>query len=102
MTIEAITKIGSLGVDPALAVMPEMQTTNVDGNFTSLLMDKFSSIDASLHSADSLVERYIKGEDVAVHDVLISMGKAKTELQLAVEIRNKLLESYQEITKIQL
>jgi flagellar hook-basal body complex protein FliE len=102
MSIESIAKIGQMSLDPMLPVMPEMVTSTQTDNFSSLLMNKISSVDSHIRGADGLVESYIKGENIAVHDVLIAMGKAKTELQLVVEIRNKLLESYQEITKIQL
>lgn len=102
MSIESISKIGQLGVDPMFMSMPEIPVAQQSDNFSSLLINKISSIDSQIHNANGLIEQYIKGDNVAVHDVLIAMGKAKTELQLAVEVRNKLLESYQEITKIQL
>lgn len=69
---------------------------------SSVFAEKLTVVDSSIKKSDSLAEQYIKGEDVAVHDVMISMGKAKTELQLLIEVRNKLLEAYQEVSKIQL
>lgn len=102
MSVESIAKIGQTSLDSILPVMPEMVAPTPSDNFSVLLMNKVSSVDANIRGANGLVESYIKGENIAVHDVLIAMGKAKTELQLVVEIRNKLLESYQEITKIQL
>lgn len=102
MSIESITKIGQLNIEPVFFSMSEMPVTQRSDNFLPLIAEKISSVDSHVQKANGLVEQYLKGDDVAVHDVLIAMGKAKTDLQLAVEIRNKVLESYQEITKIQL
>jgi flagellar hook-basal body complex protein FliE len=71
-------------------------------SFFNMISEKLHSIDHSIKESDSLMQAYIKGENIPVHDIMIALGKAKTEIQLAVEIRNKLLESYQEITRIQL
>lgn len=70
--------------------------------FADLIGDKLNQINESIQKSEVLFESYLKGENVSTHDLMISMGKAKHELQLIVEIRNKLLESYQEITRIQL
>ncbi|MDK2822116.1 MAG: flagellar hook-basal body complex protein FliE [Clostridia bacterium] len=39
--------------------------------------------------------------NVDIHDVMISMEKAHLALQLTIEIRNKLVESYQEVMRMQ-
>lgn len=80
----------------------QMSAQNSSMVQSSMFAEKISSVDSQIKTSDSLAARYIQGEDIAVHDLMISMGKAKTELQLLVEVRNKLLEAYQEISKIQL
>ncbi|MBL7973930.1 MAG: flagellar hook-basal body complex protein FliE [Candidatus Kapabacteria bacterium] len=52
------------------------------------------------HSA-SLSEKFIKGEAVDMHDVMISAEKAKTSFQLLMELRNKGLDLYKEAIRIQ-
>lgn len=68
----------------------------------NIFVEKLLMVDSTIKSANSMAERYINGEDIPVHDLVISMGKAKTELQLIVDVRNRLLDAYQEISKIQL
>lgn len=106
MSVDAIQSISgssSLSGAEALARLDNISANNnsaeVSNNF---FVDKLLSVDSSIKNADSMAERYIKGEDIPVHDLMISMGKAKTELQLVIDIRNKLLEVYQEVSKIQL
>lgn len=50
----------------------------------------------------NLTEQYIKGGDVELHEVMIAGEKAKTSLQLLMEIRNKSLDMYKELTRIQI
>lgn len=46
-------------------------------------------------------ERFIKGEAVDLHDVMIAAEKAKTSFQLLMEMRNKALDLYREAMRIQ-
>jgi flagellar hook-basal body complex protein FliE len=41
------------------------------------------------------------GGDVSLHQAVISMEEANVSFQLMVEVRNKLLDAYQEIMKMQ-
>ena len=50
----------------------------------------------------NLTEQFIKGGDVEIHEVMIAGEKAKTSLQLLMEIRNKSLDMYKELTRIQI
>lgn len=46
-------------------------------------------------------ERFIKGEPVDIHDVMITAAKAKTSFQLLMELRNKGLDLYREVMRMQ-
>jgi flagellar hook-basal body complex protein FliE len=46
------------------------------------------------------VERLIAGEDVDLHEVMIASEEASLAFDLMMEIRNKLLEAYQEIQRM--
>lgn len=50
----------------------------------------------------NLTEQFIKGGDVELHEVMIAGEKAKTSMQLLMEIRNKSLDMYKELTRIQI
>ncbi len=53
-----------------------------------------------LESAE-LTERFIKGEPVELHDVMIASEKAKTTFNLLLELRNKFTDMYREVMRIQ-
>lgn len=102
MFIDPIESTGSL-VEIGALKFDNINSLDRQGDgFSALISDKLASMNQTIQKSEMLLETYIKGGDVSTHELAISMGKAKLELQLAVEIRNKLLESYQEITRIQL
>jgi flagellar hook-basal body complex protein FliE len=51
-------------------------------------------------SAD-MTAAMIKGEPVDIHDVMISAQKAKTSFELMLELRNKFLDMYREVNRMQ-
>jgi flagellar hook-basal body complex protein FliE len=55
--------------------------------------------DLQLQAADQ-VNRLVAGEQVDLHDVMISAEEASVAFELLMEIRNKLLDAYQEIQRM--
>ena len=83
---------------PSLNSVPSSQSAE----FSSMLSNGIQQLDASLKQADSQLQAFALGETVSTHDVMISLEKARFSLQMAVELRNRLVESYQELTRMQL
>lgn len=65
-------------------------------------LDMLNRNDTVYKSATEKVMQYAAGENIPVHDVMVSMENAKLSFQFAVQVRNKLVESYQEITRMQI
>ncbi|ADC89286.1 flagellar hook-basal body complex subunit FliE [Thermocrinis albus DSM 14484] len=51
--------------------------------------------------ANNVREAFLKGEDVPLHRLVIEMEKASLALSLLVQIRNKLVEAFQELNRMQ-
>lgn len=51
--------------------------------------------------ADAAAEAFVAGENVELHEVMVAMEKADLSLRLAMQVRNKLMESYTEIMHMQ-
>lgn len=75
---------------------------NVEESFSSKLKEKLGEINEMQIIAEQKQEAFIKGEDVDIHELMLTSQEAKLSLQLAVEMRNKLVEAYQEISRMQL
>ena len=53
------------------------------------------------HEAGRSVEKLLTGEIKDVHDVMIAVEKAGTSFELMMEIRNKMIEAYHEVLRMQ-
>ncbi len=70
-------------------------------NFDNLVSDYVNSVNnAQLYSHD-MAKKFVNGEDVELHEVMIAGEKAKTSLDLLIEIRNKTIDMYRELTRLQ-
>ena len=76
--------------------------TNKPSNDFAAWMDKqFSELNDKIKSSDQLVRDLAVGENNNLHHVMLEIQKTKTTFQLALQVRNKLLEGYQEIMRMQ-
>ncbi len=51
--------------------------------------------------SESLKEALLQGKEVALHELVLQSQKAKIALDLLIQVRNKLLEAYQELNRMQ-
>lgn len=70
--------------------------------FADTLSDAIERVDQSQKVADEQVEAFIAGEQENLHEVMISMNEAKLHFQLMTEVRNRMLETYQELSRMQI
>jgi flagellar hook-basal body complex protein FliE len=94
------------GASPLEAGLPPSGAEGVDGGaagptFLQTLKESVDSINAQQVQSDELAARFAAGEVEDVHDAMISMEKAALSFKFMVEVRNKLLEGYQEVMRMQ-
>jgi len=70
-------------------------------SFEKVLSDAFSKVNDTQKEADEAMEKFAAGE-IDIHDVMIQVEKANVALQLTLQVRNKVVEAYQEITRMQI
>ncbi len=79
------------------------ETSSEDGpGFMEMLGRAIEEVNASQRHADSLITRVLAGEDVPTHEAILAVEQANLTLQMALQIRNHLLEAYQEISRTQI
>ncbi|WP_032114222.1 flagellar hook-basal body complex protein FliE [Candidatus Paracaedibacter symbiosus] len=71
-------------------------------DFGAVVAAGLGSVDASLKSADQQVRLLASGQEVAPHDVMISLEEARMHLMLLSEVRNRVVEAYQDLSRMQL
>ena len=120
--IGAVTSVtgisGVSGISGATSVSPisGASTTNglgaVDGSaagtqapgdsFLNSLSDAFGQLNGQLNAADASMADFAAGGSADLHTVMLQMEEASVGLKAAVDVRDKLLEAYQEIMRTQL
>ncbi|MFC3121538.1 flagellar hook-basal body complex protein FliE [Agaribacter flavus] len=101
MTVEMISAIDKTENTQFLELLPQQLNMTSNPNFSQIFTDSLNDINISLQRADSVLTDMALNKSISTHEVMIAMQEAKSELRLAVEVRNKLLEGYQEIMRMQ-
>lgn len=76
--------------------------TSTETVFDRLLTDLIQQTNAKQLSANQAVNDLLSGKDVSLHQVVIAMEEANVSFTLMVEVRNKLVEAYQELMRLQI
>jgi len=95
--IDAIQGITS--VAQALELGPAKPATG--GDFAQALGGGLKALNTDLNASDEVLRSLAAGKDIPMHDVMIVMTRAQVDLQFAVELRNRLVESYQQLSQMQ-
>lgn len=70
-------------------------------DFGQTISDFVNAVNESQKDASQKAQDVIQGKSDNLHQAMASMEEARLSFQLMIEIRNKLLESYQEIQRMQ-
>ena len=58
-------------------------------------------VDEEQKKLTQLRRRILEGEDVPLHEIVLQAEKAKVALNLLIEVRNKLLEAFNDLMRMQ-
>jgi len=93
-------KISSL--QPWKVMQNEVSSKNTGSDFGNILKKTLDEVnDLQLEADKKTLNFSIGSPNTDIHDVMISMEKAQLALSMTIEVRNKLVESYQEIMRMQ-
>jgi flagellar hook-basal body complex protein FliE len=85
----------SVGVD-ALPINSLSNTQKVD--FSEVLANTVNSVNETMKASGKMAEAFEKGDsNISMAELMITMEKSSVSFQSMVQVRNKLLNAYQEI-----
>ncbi|GMX62167.1 hypothetical protein Elgi_19710 [Paenibacillus elgii] len=85
------------------AVQPNITSASeVTDQFGKFLSDAIADLNNQQSTSDVMKEQFVKGEISDVHQLMIASEKASLGLELTVQVRNKVIEAYQEIMRTQI
>lgn len=70
-------------------------------DFSKAVGEGLRTLNTDLNASDEVLRGVAAGQPIPLHDVMIVMTRAQLNLQFAVEVRNRLVESYQQLFQMQ-
>ncbi|MDD4146281.1 MAG: flagellar hook-basal body complex protein FliE [Clostridia bacterium] len=70
-------------------------------NFGDFLKNALSKVNTTQLQAEQMTSDFVIGNNVELHQVVLATEKAALALQLTMQIRNKVIEAYQELMRMQ-
>lgn len=96
----ALTKIIAPNLKP-LTTAPGAGAPEGQGQFADLLQEGMDRMQALESHADDQVRKMLNGEDVELHQVVMAGEQAGLAFELMMSVRNKVVDAYQEVMRMQ-
>jgi flagellar hook-basal body complex protein FliE len=95
-----LQQLSSINSDAPLQNSPASSSSGA--NFENLLGGLVNDVAQKQAAAGGAVTGLLSGQNVSLHQAMISMEEANVSFQMMVEVRNRLLDSYQELMRMQI
>lgn len=101
--------ISKIGIEPS-SLLKTLQAGETKGvgaaqlgqSFGDLLNNAMTKLDVQEKTVEAMNEQFIRGEAVDVHQLTINAERLSLGLELTVQVRNKVIEAYQDIMRTQI
>jgi len=96
---QGLTLLPTLEGPSKSSINKTLRETN--SSFGDTLNQAIADVNSLQSEAGKAVEKMVSGESTDLHDVMIAVEKARTSFDLLMEIRNKTIDVYREIMRMQ-
>ncbi|MBW2568187.1 MAG: flagellar hook-basal body complex protein FliE [Deltaproteobacteria bacterium] len=72
-----------------------------ESSFSNVLKDKIGEINKLQLDADAAIAKVELSDSGSIHEAMIAMEKASISFKTMLQVRNKMLEAYQEVMRMQ-
>jgi flagellar hook-basal body complex protein FliE len=97
--MSSISSIGNSLIRPA--GLEKSLNSPVTKQFSERINEMLDNVNQSQLDAGEIANKFAKGELEDIHDVIIASEKASVGLDLVLEVRNKLIDAYREVMRMQ-
>lgn len=102
MPIDSISSINSTSqLSPPQGTKNSGQVGDTLTDFGQVLGNAIQALNQKEDTANQAIAGLAAGEDIEIHQVMMAMQEAEISFQLALEVRNKIVDAYQEIMRMQ-
>ncbi|MHB0955778.1 MAG: flagellar hook-basal body complex protein FliE [Pirellulaceae bacterium] len=96
-------QLPSIPLAPPPPALPQLgETGGQEASFKSLMLDGIEQVNSMQQQADVAVQQLMTGEDVDPAVVLTTIQKADMSFRMMMQIRNKLVQAFQEVKEMRI
>ena len=99
--INIVPGTGPLGGIEAPLATPNPAGAPASASFGDVLKDSLSQVNQLQNQADAAIKDLATGGPTTLHDTMIALEKADLSFKLMMQVRNKIVEAYQEVVRMQ-
>ena len=70
--------------------------------FSSVLSDAMNTVEGARKNSELAVTQFLSGEGGELHDVALAAQRAELAFDMFVQVRNKVVQAYQQVMQMQL
>jgi flagellar hook-basal body complex protein FliE len=70
--------------------------------FGDMVARQLQQVNQMVHQTDAVTESFATGTDVDLHRVMMAAEEAKLAMDFTLSVRNKLIDAYQEVMRLQM
>lgn len=99
--IQNIGGLGPLKGPIAPGLTPKAAPVEGERSFKEILQDSLGSVNQLQKEADQVLEKYTKGE-ASQDQVMVAFKKSQIAFEAMLQIRNKLVDAFEEIQRMRI
>lgn len=99
MNIESISAI--MTETTGVSELANLQAPTTGPSFADYINQYYNDVNSQINEADATLREFAVGDNGSIHEVMLAISKAKTSFELGLQVRNRLLEGYQELMRMQ-
>jgi len=100
--ISAAATAAASNITPPVPATPPEGVQEAGTNFGDLISKALDSVQSAQTNSDSLAAKAATGDLTDVHDYMIASTQASLATELTVAVRNKAVEAFNEIMRMQI
>jgi flagellar hook-basal body complex protein FliE len=70
-------------------------------SFADILKNSFEQVNEQQQQADQAIRELVAGRNKNIHETMLAIERADSSLKLMMQVRNKVLDAYREIMRMQ-
>ncbi|HEV2818509.1 MAG TPA: flagellar hook-basal body complex protein FliE [Allosphingosinicella sp.] len=102
MSIPPIPAVAAALASPDLLAAARAAAPPAGASFSQILLDGMEAVNRRVVQADAMVRAFAVDDSVPLHQVTFALEEARLSVELMMQVRARLVESYQRMMEMQL